>query len=134
MGNSLFPFDTPVHMFLPPTFPFNNPWKHLREYWKEVGQKTIVKFCLFPLWIYKVLILMNLMVNLKFNGCEWHIIMIVVPTEVISKWQQYGNDSLPYFPFPRSRQRCFLSGSGRQLKSKWHLTRCHFHKVYYIFL
>ena len=27
------------------------------EHWEEVGQKTIVEFRLFPLWIYKVLIL-----------------------------------------------------------------------------
>ena len=29
------------------------------EHWEEVDQKAIVQFRLFPLWIYKVLILKN---------------------------------------------------------------------------
>ena len=28
-----------------------------REYWEEVGQETVLQICLFPLWIYKVVIL-----------------------------------------------------------------------------
>ena len=34
--------------------------------------------------------------------------MVVVPTEVIWKWQQYGNNIIAIFAFPRSRRRSFL--------------------------
>ena len=34
-----------------------------------------------------------------------------VPTEVIWKWQQYGNNSLPYFAFPAPVEDVFLNWS-----------------------
>ena len=50
-----------------PIFPFyitlkgfsENPLGNEREHYEEVGQKTMEEFRLFPLWIYKVLILKN---------------------------------------------------------------------------
>ena len=38
-----------------------------------------------------------MIVNLNFNGVEWQITMVVVTTEVISKWQQYGNKFVAVF-------------------------------------
>ena len=61
-----FTFDIPVYWFLP-NIPFLCPLKifsefssgNKKEHWEELGQIIIVEFRLFPLWIYKVLILKN---------------------------------------------------------------------------